>query len=77
MPLNGDTLRGAVCIEMHLEVLPNWQPSHFGFDTAPHHLHEQRRPLSGEEAQVSNRLIAKDSAADGAREREQKFKMKP
>lgn len=40
----------------------------FGFDTAPHHLHEQNRPLSREEAQVSNKLIAEDNA-DSAREK--------
>lgn len=40
----------------------------FGFDTTPHHLHGQNRPLSGEEVQVSNKLIAKDEA-DGTWEK--------
>lgn len=39
-----------VHVEMHLEVLPNWQPSHFVW--------RKSRPSSGEEVQVSNGIIA-------------------
>ena len=46
---------------MHLAALPNWQPSHFAFETAPRHLHKaQNRSLSGENMQRTNKVITKD-----------------
>ena len=57
-----------VCIEMHLEALPNWQPSHLALILHLIICMSRTGPLSRQEVQVSNRLIAKDNA-DGAREK--------